>query len=66
MLPDGGDGDVVYMFFTLIRNEYVTTIAFYIAPFILLANVVWLILEGIEISKCKIVTVKEDGSFLLE
>ena len=53
LLPDGGDVGGMYMFFTLIRNEVITSIMMYISNIIFCVNIASLAIEYSELRKCR-------------
>ena len=53
LFPDGGDIGSMYLFFGLIRNDMIANIMMYIAPIIFIVNITVLILECLELKKCK-------------
>ena len=53
LFPDGGDVGSMYLFFGLIRNDMIANIMMYIAPIIFIVNITVLILECLELKKCK-------------
>ncbi len=53
LFPDGGDIGGMYLFFSLIRNNIVASIAMFLAFIIFSVNIAILILEGNELKKYK-------------
>ena len=53
LFPDGGDIGGMYFFFGLIHNDTVAKIMMYITPILFNINIAVLILESIELRRCK-------------
>ena len=53
LFPDGGDIGEMYFFFGLIRSNFLSGIVMFIAVPLWIANIVFLILEYLELKKCK-------------
>ncbi len=53
IFPDGGDVGGMYLFFGLIRNDIIASIMMCITPLALILNIIILILEIIELRKCR-------------
>jgi putative hydrolase of the HAD superfamily len=60
LLPDGGD-EGSYMFFGIIRNDFLVTIGGVISTTLFCANIALLIVNIILVAKCKIVNVQDDS-----
>ena len=61
LLPDGGDYEGPYMFFTIIRNDFLVTIGGVISTTLFCANIALMIVNIILVAKCKIVNVQDDS-----